>query len=297
MPMHSNLTTVPPDRSDPPEPATGSAEPDPDDGKPESRAQRTDRIFRQLPPLGSPEYLSLLKTATARELPAEVLVRAYRQLKVGTAAEQTLVRLVATNNKYGYLDALYKVARRRITDDDAYGVDDLVANAIGEIVIRLPDSAGAGAETAWVSFCRQRVVDAHRELVGRHGGRRPRMLRPKVDRETQEELDPLEGPNVLSAPWHGTVGPDLEEWFDAFARRTFARIPDENIRTVGLNFLRKEPLPVSAKDPSNTETLEHLLKANSYQIYRWQRTALAILRAALDQQDERDIDVSRLKIR
>ncbi len=209
----------------------------------ETRAQRNERIFQALPALGSPAYLELLKIASAEQFPAEVLVRAYRQLKTGPAADATLVRLVAQDNKYGYLDVLYSGARKRITADDAYSIEDLVYNAVGEIVLTLGGPKGQGADTAWVSFCRQRLADAHRGLIGRHAERRPPIERPHRDRTTGEEWDPVD--SATTAPWHGSVAPDKIEWLEDFIRRTLARIPDERIREVGLNLLRANPLPIS----------------------------------------------------
>src|SRR5437773_11706569 len=87
---------------------------------------RNEQIYNALPPLGSTAYMQKLKTASAAELPAQVLVRAYRQLRSGPAADATLGRLLGYNEKYGYLTPLYNAARRRISRHDSYGVDDLV---------------------------------------------------------------------------------------------------------------------------------------------------------------------------
>lgn len=283
---------------DPPERPGGSYESAGDttkDPQTETRAQRIDRIFASLPPLDSSEYLDLLKTATAADLPAEVLVRAYRQLKRGLAAEATLSRLVGTGKKYGYLDSLYSVAQSRLSRDEGRTLDDLVADAIGEIVVKLGGPQGANADKAWRSFCRQRLVDVHREQIGRHGERRPKIVHAKRNEETDEEIDPMDGPDALHAPWHGTVRPNNEEWLRDFARRTFARIRDDNIRTVGLNLVADDQVQISSKDPTNTNTLEHRLRASRDQINRWQKTALAILRAALEQQNEQETDTSWLK--
>ncbi|MDQ3180772.1 MAG: hypothetical protein M3Q33_09655, partial [Acidobacteriota bacterium] len=51
------------------------------------------RIFSELPPLDSPEYMTLLENASASDLPAQVLARAFRQLAVSgseAAANATL---------------------------------------------------------------------------------------------------------------------------------------------------------------------------------------------------------------
>src|SRR5688572_13210162 len=79
---------------------------------PESSPDRNEALFQALPPLDSADYLNLLKSATAKDLPAPVLVRAYRQIKAGPAAEATLDRLLGFNEKYGYITPLYKMAKR-----------------------------------------------------------------------------------------------------------------------------------------------------------------------------------------
>jgi hypothetical protein len=138
-------------------------------------------------------------------------------------------------------------------------------------------------------------VDVHREQIGRHGERRPKIVHATLDERTDEEIDPMDGPHALHAPWHGTVRPNNEEWLRDFARRTFARIRDENIRTVGLNLVADDPVQISSEDRTNTSTLEHRLGVGRDQINRWLRAARAILRAALEQQNEKEIDTTRLK--
>ena len=62
------------------------------------------RIFSELPPLGSTENRTLLESASATDLPAQVLARAFRQLVVSgseVAANATLARLVSSK-KYDY---------------------------------------------------------------------------------------------------------------------------------------------------------------------------------------------------
>src|SRR5690349_1227070 len=86
---------------------------------PETAYERHERIFQSLPPLGSQDYLDLLKTASATELPAEVLVRAFQSLGcTGRAAEATLGRLLTQNATYGYLTPLRQMAERRVTARD-----------------------------------------------------------------------------------------------------------------------------------------------------------------------------------
>ena len=258
---------------------------------------RNERIYDSLPPLGSPEYVRKLKTATAHELPAQVLVRAYRQLRSGPAADATLARLLGYNEKYGYITPLYNAAKRRISRHDAYGVDDLVHDTIGEIVETLAGPRGEGAENAWVSFLRQRMEDAYRKLVGRRGERRPQLAEVVTDSETGEEIDPIEAAGVTTGPWQGKVPPSQLEWLEAFIRRTFAKIADERLRAIAFDMFSDDPTPVSSNDPNDTNTLTNRFGVDRYKIYRWQRAARVVLRAALESQNEVDIDIDWLKPR
>src|SRR5688500_18061758 len=95
--------------------------------------ERNDWIFQHLPPLTSGQYLAHLKTATAKDLPAPVLVRAYWVLPSGPAADATLGRLLGFDNDYGYLTPLWKAANRRISRSDPYSPEDLVLATIGKV--------------------------------------------------------------------------------------------------------------------------------------------------------------------
>jgi hypothetical protein len=77
----------------------------------DTRAERDERIFQSLPRLDSPAYVSLLKSASAAELPAHVLVRAHRSMEpTSDAARATLECLVRRHDQYGYLKPLYVAA-------------------------------------------------------------------------------------------------------------------------------------------------------------------------------------------
>lgn len=79
----------------------------------ESVARTFEEIFSALPPLDSPVYLRMLDTTAPEELPAQVLVRAYRQLCSAGAevsARATLERLVASSYRSFYLGGIYRLA-------------------------------------------------------------------------------------------------------------------------------------------------------------------------------------------
>lgn len=83
----------------------------------ESVARVFEEIFFALPPLDSPAYLRMLETAVPEELPAQVLVRAYRQLcgaGAETPAQATLERLVASSYRSFYLASIHRLAKMLI---------------------------------------------------------------------------------------------------------------------------------------------------------------------------------------
>jgi hypothetical protein len=262
----------------------------------ESRAQRNERIYRSLPPLGSPTYLSLLKSATSAELPASVLVRAYRRLHPSPAADATLERLVGHNDRYGYITALYTAARRRTERLDGYSPEDLVYDAIGEIVLTLAGPKGESAERLWVRYLFQCMEEAYRRLVGRFGDGPPKRAEEASD-ERGNGYDPyrsIDAAGGVAIPWQGRVTANNLEWLESFIERTTATIPDERIRAVALDLFSHNPLPVSSDDPNDSNTLTGRFGVKRFTIYRWQRHARGILRAALERQNEREIDMSFL---
>ncbi|MEO9036575.1 MAG: hypothetical protein ABI442_13770 [Gemmatimonadaceae bacterium] len=181
---------------------------------PETRRERDARISASLPPLGSAAYLSLLKTATAAELPPSVLARAYRALgKTSKAGAATLDRLVGRHDQYGYLRVVYLVANRRKKALGGFSPHDLVQNAIGEIVATLSGPQGECAETGWVHYLRRCVEWAYRKMVGRDGTRSD---------ESAGDPDAVEHVQAGSIPWHGTVAPSKMEWLEDFLDRASA---------------------------------------------------------------------------
>jgi hypothetical protein len=53
-------------------------------------------------------------------------------------------------------------------------------------------------------------------------------------------------------------------------------------------------MPVVSDDPNDPNTLTRRFGVKRFTIYRWQRAARAVLRAALERQNEREIDMSFL---
>ena len=263
----------------------------------EPPAERHDRIFRSLPALESPEYLALLKTASATDLPAEVLVRAYRALGcAGPAAEATLGRLLTKNEQYGYLQPLVRLAERRVRARDWFSAADLAGNAVGTIALALAGPQGKGADRAWVTFLRQRLEDAYRELNGRRDERRdPERAEPHADAVTGAVTDPMESDAVLHTAWHGRVDPNHVEWLESFARRTMACIAHREMREIGLDQISAERSTISGPGTPGRPSLATKYRVSRFQIMRWRDAALARLLVALETQNDVDIDVGWLR--
>ena len=262
----------------------------------ESERDRNERIYRSLPKLGSDEYMLLIRQASAADLPAPVLVRAYQQLGQGTAAEATLGRLLTSDERYGYLRPLRRMARRKVSHRDWFSADDLVDDAIGEIALALPLPRGAGADAHWISFLKQRLEDAYRSLNGRRRERQdPKRTESWVDPKSGQTLDPLELAEDGMAPWHGRVKESDLEWLEDFIGRTLRGIVDERIRAVAIDLFSADPSTISGTGPDGRPSLTEQFGVDRHQIYRWRRIARARLLAALREQDERDIDVSWLE--
>jgi hypothetical protein len=276
-----------------------SKQPAKDPGKQteESVLERVERIFQTLPRLGTAEYLEHLKTASGAELPAEMLVRAFRELlsvpgeepgKLSRAAEATLERLVVSEQKYGYLRALRQKARAMVARNDWIDVEYLVDEAKGEIGLALAGPRGVGADRHWIAFQLQRLADAWRNLEGRRGNREPERVAPALDQETGEEIDPTDefaGDIAL----HGNVSPDKEAWLESYVRRTWATIKEDRIREVALDMLKRDRTPASK--------LAKRYNVDRQTITDWRHVARAKLLTALRKQDEVDIDTSWLKAR
>lgn len=272
----------------------------------EPEDQKYDRIFQALPPLVSPEYLRHLRTASAVELPAPVLVRAFRQLLATTgeadgslsrASSATLQRLLATEHEHRYFRPLRNKARRLVGGGQEFEVEDLIFQAKQDIAMALVGPRGKGAEQYWASFQVQRLVDTWREQYGRRGERiEPKRADPQIDQETGMEIDV--GSNVTGEgiDWHGNVAPDKEEWFRNFVRRTLARISDDRIREVAQDQWGDKPSRISSTDPNDASTLCRRYDVSRFVIGRWLNIAAALLYAALESQDEMDLDIGWIKI-
>lgn len=262
----------------------------------ESVARAFEEIFSTLPPLDSPAYLRMLDTAAPEELPAQVLVRAYRQLcsaGVEAPARATLERLVASPYRSFYLAGIHRLAQWHVARGQyAYDADDLVQEAIRVIVQSLPTARGAYAQSAWVAFCRQCFVEGWRVLNGRRGEKLQReRVAHIIHPGTGQETDPLEVADDV-VPWHVSMRESNVPWLEAFIRQTIADMPDPLMQSVAADQFGDDPSPISSgQSEGGKPPLTEQLGQNRYKISRLREQAKARLFAALLEQKEKDIDL------
>jgi hypothetical protein len=269
--------------------------------RPQENIDRFREIFEALPRLGSPEYLEYLRTADASALPAQVLVRAYRQLALAgmdDAAKSTLARLLGQEDKYGYLSPVRLFAKDLLTRG-YYSFDekDLLYATVAEMVKVLPTPRGAMAETAWVTFCRQRLVDAWRQFAGRRGERvRPDRVEPSPDRDSGEMVDPLDQIDESRMLLSVHVRESKLPWLEAFIRETAAKIADPLTRAVAEDQFGDDPSPISSgTSDSGKPPLTEQLGVNRFKIKRALDNARARLAAALLASKDHDLDLEWLE--
>lgn len=260
-----------------------------------------DAIFEALPPLDSPQFIDRLRNASATELPAQVVARAYRQLCAAgrdEAAQAALARLVASENKYHYLTSVRRLAIRSIARGQYwYDAEDLVQATIVEIVKTLPTPRGALAEQAWVLFSQQRFADAWRVLNGRRGEKvRGQRVEPSLDVETGEIFDPVEESDGATADWHVSAQASNIPWLEGFIRETVAKIADPLARRVAEDQFGDDPSPISAGvSAGGKPPLTEQLGVSRFRISRALSNAKARLAGALLAQREHEIDVEWLR--
>jgi len=265
----------------------------------------TDDLFRglflKLPPLGSREYLNLLKTASKTELPAQILARAYRQLALSgnnDAADATLERLIASP-EYDYLQCVRNMAERRVIQgQNEHDQEDLIQETVREIVCVLPTHRGEYAETAWVAFAKQCFEDAWRKVCGRNGGKFARKrTEPVWNAETGDFVDPLDALYEDDHLWPATMrDSDLFPWLEAFIVRVINKIADPNIRLIAMDHFGDDPSPISSGRSRNGKPpLIDQTGLDRFQVRRAINAARARICAELEQQKEREIDIDSFR--
>ncbi len=264
-------------------------------------SERLDAICAALPAPGSPEYLSLLQTAEASSLPAQVLVRAWRQLTAAghdEAAEATLARLLDERNRHGYLKTVRHLARRQVpSNQNWHDADDLFQAAMIEIMKVLPTPRGALAEIAWTRFCQNCFADAWRTLHGRRGERlRIEFVEPTPDDESSELIFVVEQTTGEDAPWHANVTPSELPRIEMLIKKTIAGMNDPLMRSIAEDQFSDDPSPISAgRSPGGKPPLTEQLGASRFQISRALRNAKARLAGALLADHEHEVDTGWLR--
>jgi hypothetical protein len=258
-------------------------------------------IFEALPPLDSPEYFEHLRMAAAQELPAQVLVRAYRQLSAARrteAAHATLERLLGHDEKYGYLKAVRFLAKSFAARGYYFfDTEDLVQATVVEIIKVLPTARGAMAESAWVVFCRQRLVDAWRQLAGRRGERiRAERVEPGLAGESGKTNDPLDNVSGSADGWRAQIMGSQLPWLKDFIRETIESINDPVTRLVALDQFGDDRSRISSgTSASGKPPLTEQLGVSRYAISRALKRARLRLAAALLASKDHDIDLDWLR--
>lgn len=223
-----------------------------DDPPPPSHQRRFHELYAALPPLLSRDYLAHLRAAGAADLPPQVLVRAYRELRASPqpdaqqAADETLERLLGRDDEYHYLSAVWRLARKhRWQYDHVMSVEDLVQETAMRMVIALDSPKGEFAAQAWVEFSQQVFWDTVDQRFGRHF-KRVQRVRPQ---EPALEAggcwsDPTAHIDAVDAgPYHGRVSSPVP-WLEEFLARRIPEIfPDPVERYLAEDFF--DPSPVS----------------------------------------------------
>lgn len=261
-------------------------------------------LFEQLPPLGSEEYIRLMDDAkSSAKIPPQVLARAYRQLcqannEAGMKA--TLRRLVQKRN----LGTVIGSIRNKIPPEQSwFSEDDLVQETWTQILKVLPTERGAGAETAWISFCYQRMIDAWRENFGREGERLQIKIGGELIPITKakavasdgeqtagesfiEESDKTNPAEVMSedealtfaSAWHVGLKEGQVSLIEEIIDRTIDKIQEPLLKQIAIDQFGDDPSPISSgTSAAGKPPLTELTGLSRHQIAR----KIATLRGVL----------------
>ena len=248
----------------------------------ETDAERLEAAYQALPPLGSPEYVAYLGSASARRIPPEVLARAYRELrraKQDDAAEYTLQYLLRLEDECSGLRQLLPEVRRRHVDRRRdVPVEDLLVATAEQIVRALHTDRGEFAIKNWRVFGRQRIVDACRETYGRTGtntdtGRLE--ADPTSDEDVWSKSPLLDGIARSDEPES-----DLRTRLLEFIDEQLEHWTDPTEREVLMNRLSPDPMPISSKEVGRP-TLALRLGMTRDEVNRADRRARTKLKAII----------------
>lgn len=246
--------------------------------------ERMDVLTRALPPRDSREYLDHLRDAPVEALPAQVLVRTYREAAARGWEEprkRTFERLVRERNgRFDHLGPLIRKMRTLMHPDeferDRY---DVLQETFKEMLRVLPTPRGQFAEKAWHPFAEQCLIEARRAREGRRGERAgPKISEPKWT--GTRWTDPVdEALTVDSSP------EELDVDVHALLTDVISRMADPLIRDVGEDqWLSGDPSPISGKQRSakGKPSLEVRLGVSRDRVVRAADAVLARIIAELE---------------
>src|SRR5262249_7728775 len=140
----------------------------------------------------------------------------------------------AKEDQYDYLKTVRYLAWKCLPKGQNWeDSDDLIQEAVIEIVKTLPTERGSLAEKAWTRFCQNCFIDAWRKLHGRRGERlKMQFVEPFLDKKSGETVDPIENTEI--------------PWIKEVIKRTVANIADPLIRRVAEDRFGPDPSPISS---------------------------------------------------
>jgi hypothetical protein len=257
--------------------------------------ERYEEIYKGLPPLDSPEYLRLLNTAKPEELPAEVLVRAYRQLcqaePHGVAASATIETLLVRHGTY-YFSRVRSLAWTDVVGRKPWvDAEDMVGDVMAKVCELLPGKMGRHAETNWVVFTLNRYRDARRTYYGREGAK------GRAEQgESAEDGISLQSDDLTAARYKEGAGP-RRDGFDQTARieaviaNAVAKIREPFLKKVAEDQFGPNPSPISSRNESDAQqTLSGRLEVSRHKVERALKVARALVREALLSDPTLDLD-------
>lgn len=237
---------------------------------PTTLSQNHQSLFDELPPLGSKEYIRLMEGAGGVKIPPQVLARACRQLceannEAGMKA--TLNRLLQRRN----LSKVIASMRNKVPPEQGwFDEDDLLQDTRREIMRVLPTERGLGAETAWVSFAFQCMIDAWRKSFGRKGaklktkisGERVTITRARAVAansengadggfvEQEDEINPVETltheeTSSKAFSWHAGLSDNQTELIEKIVTKTIDKIQQPLLKLIAADRFGDDPSPIS----------------------------------------------------
>lgn len=277
-------------------------------------------LFEQLPPLGSEEYIRLMEDADGAKIPPQVLARAYRQLCQANneaGMKVTLNRLLQRRN----LSRIISSMRNKVPPEQSwFDEDDLLQDTRSEIMRTLPTERGASAETAWVSFAYQCMIDAWRKNFGRKGarlkikigGKRVPITKARAAADSEngadsgftepkDEVNPVEAlanEEAFSTGylWHAGLTDNQTELIEKIVKKTIDKIQEPLLKQIAIDQFGDDPSPISSGTSKNGKPpLTEQTGLDRHKIARRIATVRGVLAGNIRADKELKVDTERLK--